>query len=414
MKGIQGEIRRQRPALILALLVLSLGLAARAEAFVYWPHFPFSGSGGPALGRANPDGTGTDKRFLELPPTIIEGGSETIEGATAVAVDAAHVYWISSSGGIGRANLNGTHARQRFIRLRGHRDVCDVAVDAAHVYWTSSDGDTGSGVIGRANLDGSGVDQGFIPGASDCSRIAVDAAHVYWTFEDETGSGAIGRANLDGTSVDQSFIPLEGAPCGVAVDAAHLYWGGGTGIGRANLDGTDATESFIPRGRKYPCDLAVDGASIYWVNYDGDTDSTIGRTNLDGSGVDHSFIPDPGDFLFDVAVDGLRSFSFGKVKSNRSKGTAKLTVTVPGPGQLKLVRTKTVASATKFADAAGRVRLPITPRGSARNTLEQSGETEVKARVTYTPVSGDPSIVASTYSTTLELIKEQRHGRFRH
>jgi hypothetical protein len=58
--------------------------------------------------------------------------------------------------------------------------TCGVAVDAAHVYWAQfaliapdpvNDG------IGRANLDGSGVDQTFIPtGGGDVNAVAVDAA----------------------------------------------------------------------------------------------------------------------------------------------------------------------------------------------------------------------------------------------
>jgi len=37
-----------------------------------------------------------------------------------------------------------------------------VAVDAAHVYWTNIDANT----IGRANLDGTGANQRFITTAS--------------------------------------------------------------------------------------------------------------------------------------------------------------------------------------------------------------------------------------------------------
>ena len=37
-----------------------------------------------------------------------------------------------------------------------------MAVDGQHIYWTNADG-----TIGRANLDGSGVNQSFITGASD-------------------------------------------------------------------------------------------------------------------------------------------------------------------------------------------------------------------------------------------------------
>ena len=67
-----------------------------------------------------------------------------------------------------------------------------MAVDASYVYWTNFS----TGTIGRANLDGTGADQGFISGASGPAGVAVDASHVYWT---NFSTGTIGRANLDGT-----------------------------------------------------------------------------------------------------------------------------------------------------------------------------------------------------------------------
>ena len=75
--------------------------------------------------------------------------------------------------------------------------------------------------IGRANLDGTGVNQSFITGVSSPTGVAVDAGHVYWA---NVAADTIGRANLDGTGVNQSFITGAGGPCGVAVDAGHIYW----------------------------------------------------------------------------------------------------------------------------------------------------------------------------------------------
>ena len=82
----------------------------------------------------------------------------------------------------------------------------------AHVYWTNNADTT----IGRANLDGTGVNQGLIAGGFNSCGVALDGAHVYWT---NAGNGTIGRANLDGTGVNQSLIGGATMPCGVAVDA---------------------------------------------------------------------------------------------------------------------------------------------------------------------------------------------------
>ncbi|MGH2991146.1 MAG: choice-of-anchor Q domain-containing protein [Solirubrobacterales bacterium] len=87
-------------------------------------------------------------------------------------------------------------------------------------------------------------------------------------------------------------------------------------------------------------------------------------------------------------------FSFGKVKKNKRKGTAKLTVEVPGPGELALARTKRVKPAAESTNAAEKVRLTIRSRGKARKRLDARGKARVRARVTYTPTGGEPNTKA--------------------
>jgi Low-density lipoprotein receptor repeat class B len=161
----------------------------------------------------------------------------------------------------------------------------------ARIYWANS----GSGTIGSANLDGSGVDQSFVSARSDPRGVAVDGAHLYWgnvpqefqCNETECQFG-IGRANLDGSGVDNDFITGLGGPVAIAVDGAHIYSTATASnrIGRANLNGSGADQSFIS-GASGPVEVAVDAVHIYWTNT---LTSTIGRANLDGSGVDRGFI----------------------------------------------------------------------------------------------------------------------------
>ena len=81
------------PLVGLLLLVVTLALATRAEAFVYWAN-----TAGDSIGRSNLDGTGVDRNFIT-----------GAHGPCAVAVDDRHVYWVNpSTGAIGRANLDGT------------------------------------------------------------------------------------------------------------------------------------------------------------------------------------------------------------------------------------------------------------------------------------------------------------------
>jgi virginiamycin B lyase len=356
------------PALLLAaVLVVGLFLASRAEAYVYWANRADG-----TIGRAKANGTRVDQSF-------ISGGDLGL--TCGVAVDDAHVYWANYAT-IGRANLDGTGVDQSFIT--GVNFACGVAVDEGHVYWAHNP-NPGPSAIGRANLDGTGIDQTFIAGVNFPCGVAVDDTHIYWA--DSHGS-TIGRANLDGAGVDPGFIPSGTFPCGVAVDDDHVYWANGTGdvgeatIGRANLDGSDVDQEFIT-GATFPCGVAVDGEHVYWGNQ-----RSVGRANLDGSHANAVFIPG-GSEPCGVTADPL-PFTFGELNRDKRRGTAKLTVGVPGPGDLELAKTKKVKEAKGHAQAEGQVELPVKPRGGAKRKLNEDGKAKVKAKVTFAPEGGEP------------------------
>jgi virginiamycin B lyase len=499
------SLPKSKIAVLVVALLLALTGASSADAAVYWGNAvgPVFGVPGTTIGRANNDGTGINQNFI--------GGAST---PSAVAVDAAHVYWINDdfNQSIGRANLDGTGVNQRFIT---GVNAGTLAVDGAHIYWS----DVVSGDrIGRANLDGTGVQQAFITGAHLPSGIAVDRAHVYWTNSD---THAIGRANLDGTGVNQSFFDVGGVrrrPTGLAVDAAHLYWAdiNATAIGRANIDGTGVNPEFVQAG-DLPFGVAVDSAHIYWTNQfpspDGLSGGTIGRANLDGTGVTQTFLTglaDPigvavdvatqaaqpsrvsiGDvrmaegnagqtaFRFTVSLDqaqsapvtvdfatadgtatapgdytantgtvtfapgetaktvtvqvngdtrkepdetfsvnlsnaagnatladgnavgtianddrrhGGHTFSLGKAQPDPTTGTARLAVTVPGPGRLAISGPGVTAGAmmARSVRTAGTMRLLLSARGNKQRTLNRTGTVTIRPRVTYTAIGGTP------------------------
>jgi hypothetical protein len=222
----------------------------------------------------------------------------------------ASVYWSNAVGPsfgltgttIGRANNDGTGVNQAFIG--GASLPTGVGVDAAHVYWVSEDFRS----IGRANLDGSGVNQRFITGVRGDS-VAVDGGHIYWTNIASVLNpvASIGRANLDGTGVDQNFIiTATESPSGLAVDGAHVYWTdpNGHAIGRANLDGTGANQRFMEMGRGQPFGIAVDAAHIYWTDL---LAQAIGRANLDGTALNPNFITGA-RFPLAVVVDSAQIY----------------------------------------------------------------------------------------------------------
>lgn len=97
------------------------------------------------------------------------------------------------------------------------------------------------------------------------------------------------------------------------------------------------------------------------------------------------------------------AFSFGKkVKLNKKKGTATLTVKVSAPGSL-VVSGKKVKKRSKTANAAGKVKLPIIPKGKALKALKKKGKAKVKVKVNYTPTGGATSTLTRKIQLKLDV-----------
>ena len=212
--------------------------------------------------------------------------------ALALAPQAdGYIYWTNNQSlyTIGRANLDGTGVNQSLIPSAAG----GVAVAGQYLYWA----DTFNSAIGRANLDGSAADHAFITGAGTPVNLAVRGGHIYWANDAQAG-GAIGRANRDGSGVEPAFIPT-GIPLDVAVDPHYVYWTQDDNtILRANLDGTGAA-TFVPNATA--TGVAVDRKHLYWTNSALDS---IGRINLDGTGLTQElFSTPPGGQPEGIAVD---------------------------------------------------------------------------------------------------------------
>ncbi len=94
------------------------------------------------------------------------------------------------------------------------------------------------------------------------------------------------------------------------------------------------------------------------------------------------------------AIPPSNAFSTGKVKRNTKKGTAKIPVTVPGPGELTLTGKQVKSqkrAATKPVSAAGTVNLKVKAKAKAKKRLKKKGKVKVKVTITYTPTGGTPA-----------------------
>ena len=159
--------------------------------------------------------------------------------------------------------------------------------EANFVYWANQDGTS----IGRAKLNGTGVDDNFITGLTSPRGIATDSKYIYWMQGDATDA-MIGRANLNGTGVDPGFIPHQpgmDSGGGIAITPANgIYWANGTNtIGHANLDGTNADPDFITGPSSSNCGLAYDADFLYWLN---SGPSQLNRVGFDGGGQIADFV----------------------------------------------------------------------------------------------------------------------------
>jgi plastocyanin len=101
------------------------------------------------------------------------------------------------------------------------------------------------------------------------------------------------------------------------------------------------------------------------------------------------------------SVEPSNDFSFGQVTKNKRTGTAKLTVNVPGTGELNLAKTKKLKADEEAVEAAGNEKLAIKPKGKAKKRLNTKGKAKVKVEVTFAPDGGTPN----TEDKKIKLVK---------
>jgi PEP-CTERM motif/Low-density lipoprotein receptor repeat class B len=225
-----------------------------------------------SIQRANDDGTGVT--------TLVSGLAQVSPHGIALNPAAGTMYWSTGpSGTIDRANLDGTGVT---TLVSGLGIPYGVSVDAAgKIYWS----DENQGGIHVANADGSNVTTlvSLVGSGGGTAGLGIDSAvgKIFWG----TLGGVLGNANLDGTGVSLNFGTGLGAITGIAVDstAGKLYLASGSEIVQSNLDGTGMT-TVVSNLDNTVGGIAVDSVAgkIYWTQT---ADGLIESANLDGTGV---------------------------------------------------------------------------------------------------------------------------------
>jgi hypothetical protein len=250
-------------------------------------------------------------------------------------------------------------------------------------------------------------------------QLAVDsegAATVTWDRFDGSSfvvqarrldpSGALGGAavNLSASGADAADPQLALAPDGTATVLWSRFDGSDWLVQRRDL-GTDgslgvtATLSLPGRNAGDPA-LAwgSDGTlAMIWKRFAGGGDVVQAQTAPKPSPppppppppppVD----PKPGSSVRPPPPAGApadSSFRITDVRLNRKRGTAMLTVALPGPGHLML---DGAVFQQRQVSAAGEVKLRVIPKPAKRRALRRTGSARLKLTVTFVPTGGEPN-----------------------
>ncbi len=247
----------------------------------------------PAIARAKAS-DGGEKNLEFIPAFAREIAIDEVEG---------YVYWSDPANGrIGRAKLDGTDFNASYI-IDPDEPIGIGVIDeptAKYIFWTERgelDADdkpqASLGTIGRADLDGTNVNQDCLTGLTNPRSIAVRPDFIYWTSPTSklNSSGNVVRASLTCNEASKTILITNEASGDIAVDASHIYFAFSTGVNgfirRYNLDGTEAGAGGagddpivqIP-GAESPLGLALDDSYLYWSN---PTAQKVGRSDLGGT-----------------------------------------------------------------------------------------------------------------------------------
>ncbi|MQA75416.1 MAG: hypothetical protein GEU88_13910 [Solirubrobacterales bacterium] len=369
-----------------------------------------------AIRVGNLDGSGS--------PSDLFSGEDLPQG---VAIDPAanRIYWANGGfpGAIRVGNLDGSGSAATLF-TGGDAIPSGVAIDPAanRIYWTSGED---AGGIRVANLDGSGSPSNLFVGEFLPTGVAIDPAanRIYWADDDAPGPVRTGLLDGSGSASDlftgelsPTFPALLHSPA--STGAPQISGGGQVGALLSCSRGSWASDlpgAFLFRApRAFAYQWQLNGAEIPAATEPSITTTEPGtytcRVTASNQAGDRSQTSAAHEVTSANAHDVTPSneLRLGKLKRNKRRGTAKLTVEVPGPGELALAKRKNVKPAKLQPAAAGKLRLRIRPRGQAQRKLSRAGKLERKkttrrltARLTYTPAGGTPN----TESKKLKLIR---------
>ena len=208
---------------------------------------------------------------------------------------------------------------------------------------------------------------------------------------------------------------------GTVADDIYSTYGGQLGFSLVKELGADSTDSGYSFSTTGPNITGVDPQLGGLANNGGPTQTeapsgsspVIDKGNSFGLSTDQRGVLRPIDFpaipnagdgsdIGAVELQPSSTFTLGKLKRNKKKGTAKQVVILPLPDAGSVtIKGKGLKSKTRNVTGAAKVKLPVIAKGKKHKALNSSGKVKIKAKVTYNAIGN----AANTLKKKLKLLK---------
>jgi hypothetical protein len=248
-------------------------------------------------------------------------------------------------------------------------------------------GSNGAGVVVRNFVSGAGVQSATV---RNVIARGTDA-----DLEAEADDGAATAAlDIDYSNYDPAKLGTFGPGNKTFTIGTHNQDSTASPAALVNLGGGDVHQA----PGSPTIDAGVDDPANGAFDYDGDARALGAHADIGADEFVPATAPGPS------SAGPSNAFRFGKLQRNRRRGTARLTVIVPGPGTLTLngngvvgqAASATSGTSTTSVTGAGSVVLQLRAQGRTRRRLNRSGRARIGLTVTYAPLGGTPAQQATT------------------
>jgi hypothetical protein len=339
-------------------------------------------------------------------PTIHGPGVNNVVNVTNAGV-VLHDVALTVNGGNTALRLLGGTAERISVTTTGGAPACsplDGAILRDSVCWANSSGGSASGIWV--------VPPNIAPSTGNVFNVTAVGGHsgIQLTADVSGEVMTINATNViaKGGVADVSTEPSGGGVTTLNLDHSNYASVDASSGGTITPPGTNGNQTAAPllanlAGGDFhqlpgspTIDAGAAGPSIGLL--DADRQARVQSACIGGIA-----IPDIGAYEASppIAAASCSGFVIGALRLNKKRGIGKLTVAVPGAGQLKATG-KGLKQATASSSAAGDVVLKLRAKGRKLAALDRSGKVKLKVTLAWAP-TGNPG---STQTDKVKLKKK--------